>query len=300
MQTQNRARGIASAIQLMVLVLLLLVVVNYQSLLDQYALATFHPPADVAAIDNRLGLTQLAMAKLYRAQPQIDDKASFNRDCQTQPHELELGCYFHGHIYILRIDNQSLVPEMDVVMAHELLHAVWADMSTSERKQIGDELEQEYTSSTDQDLKARMAGYAQSEPGEETNELHSILGTETASLTPALEAHYAKYFSDRSKIVAAHAAYQSVFNDRRTELENELAQIRSEKGQLAVLNRQLENYRAAGQIDAYNSLVPRQNNMVDEINSQIETYRQGVDEYNALSKSLDSQEITDTEPTAAQ
>ena len=284
----------------MVLVLLLLVVVNYQSLLDQYALATFHPPADVAAIDNRLGLTQLAMAKLYRAQPQIDDKASFNRDCQTQPHELELGCYFHGHIYILRIDNQSLVPEMDVVMAHELLHAVWADMSTSERKQIGDELEQEYTSSTDQDLKARMAGYAQSEPGEETNELHSILGTETASLTPALEAHYAKYFSDRSKIVAAHAAYQSVFNDRRTELENELAQIRSEKGQLAVLNRQLENYRAAGQIDAYNSLVPRQNNMVDEINSQIETYRQGVDEYNALSKSLDSQEITDTEPTAAQ
>ena len=158
MQTQNRARGIASAIQLMVLVLLLLVVVNYQSLLDQYALATFHPPADVAAIDNRLGLTQLAMAKLYRAQPQIDDKASFNRDCQTQPHELELGCYFHGRIYILRIDNQSLVPEMDVVMAHELLHAVWADMSASERKQIGDELEQVYASSTDQDLRARMAG----------------------------------------------------------------------------------------------------------------------------------------------
>ena len=157
-----------------------------------------------------------------------------------------------------------------------------------------------YASSTDQDLRARMAGYAQSEPGEETNELHSILGTETASLPPALEAHYAKCFSDRSKIVAAHAAYQSVFNDRRTELEDELAEIRSEKGQLAVLNRQLEDYRAAGQIDAYNSLVPRQNNMVDEINSQIETYRQGVDEYNALSKSLDSQEITDTEPTAAQ
>lgn len=298
MQTQNRARGFASAIQLMVLVLLLLGVLNYQALLDQYALATFHPPADVAAIDSRLGLTQLAMAKLYRAQPQIDDKTSFNRDCQTQPHELELGCYFHGRIYILRIDNQSLAPEMDVVMAHELLHAVWADMSAADRKQIGDELEQVYAASSDQDLKERMAGYAQSEPGEEANELHSILGTETAVLTPSLESHYAKYFSDRSKIVAAHAAYQSVFNDRRSQLESELAQIRSEKGQLAVLNRQLEALRASGQIDAYNALVPRQNNMVDEINAQIEAYREGVDEYNALSKSLDSQEITDTETTA--
>ncbi|HEY2004379.1 MAG TPA: hypothetical protein VGH44_04690 [Candidatus Saccharimonadia bacterium] len=298
MQTQSRARGIVGAIQLAVLALLVLGALNYQALLDQYALATFHPAADVAAIDSHLGLTQLAMAKLYRAQPQIDDKTSFNKDCQTQPHELELGCYFHGRIYILKIDNQSLASEMDVVMAHELLHAIWNDMSGSERQQVGDELEKVYAGSNDQDLKARMAGYAQSEPGEETNELHSILGTEVATLTPALEAHYAKYFSDRATIVAAHAQYQGVFNDRRAELENELAQIRAEKGQLAVLNRQLESLRTSGQIDAYNALVPRQNAMVDDINRQIDVYRQGVDEYNALSKSLDSQQITDTEPTA--
>jgi len=298
MQTQSRARGIVGAVQLAVLALLLLGALNYQTLLDQYALATFHPAPDVAAIDSHLGLTQLGMAKLYRAQPQIDDKASFNKDCQTQPHELELGCYFHGRVYILKIDNQSLASEMDVVMAHELLHVVWTDMSSAERQQVGDELEKVYATSTDQDLKARMAGYAQSEPGEETNELHSILGTEVATLMPALEVHYAKYFTDRATVVAAHAQYQGVFNDRRSELENELAQIRAEKGRLAVLNGQLEGLKASGQIEAYNALVPRQNAMVDEINQQIDVYRQGVDEYNALSKSLDSQEITDTETTA--
>jgi hypothetical protein len=70
--------------------------------------------------------------------------------------------------------------------------------------------------------------------------------------------------------VAAHAAYTGVFNSRRVELEAELAQIRSLKGQLGVINRQLETYRAAGQIEQYNALVPRQNNLVDDINHRIE------------------------------
>jgi hypothetical protein len=272
--------------------------INYQTILDQYALATFHPSAPLAAIEGRLTLTTKARATFYRAKPQIDTKADFNRDCDTQPHELELGCYFHQRVYVLQIDNQSLTSEMDVVTAHELLHAVWSTMSLSDRKRFGDELERVYHQGADDDLRERMAGYAKSEPGEEENELHSILGTEVAKLSPMLEEHYARYFANRSVIVAAHAAYTSVFNSRRVELESELATIRSLKGQLGVLNRQLETYRANGQIDLYNSLVPRQNNLVDDINRRIELYRQGVEEYNALSKSLDSSEITDTETSA--
>ena len=199
---------------------------------------------------------------------------------------------------MLQIDNQSLAPEMDVVTSHELLHAVWANMSSSEKKTLGSELEKEYNRVANDDLRQRMLGYAQSEPGEQDNELHSILGTELADLSPTLEQHYAKYFANRSAIVAAHAQYESVFSSRRTELESELTQIRAEKGQLAVLNRQLEYFKAGGQVDSYNSLVPQQNRMVDQINTEIASYRQGVDEYNALSKSLDSQEITDTETSA--
>jgi hypothetical protein len=285
-------------VQVGIVAVIAVVAVNYQAILDQYALATFQPSSEVASIEGRLGLTTKAKATLYRGKPQIDSKAAFNSDCETQPHELELGCYYHQRIYVLKIDNSNLVSEMDVVTAHELLHAGWNSLGAGERKTLGAELERVYQQVATDDLRERMAGYARSEPGEEMNELHSILGTEFTTLSPMLEEHYAKYFSQRGQIVAAHAAYTAVFNDRRQELEAELASIRALKGQLGVLNRQMETYKANGQIDQYNALVPRQNGMVDDINRRIETYRQGVDEYNALSKSLDSRQITDTESAA--
>jgi hypothetical protein len=291
-------RPIRAAVQLGLAGLFVVGAFNYQAILDQYALATFRPSDGVAAIEVRLALTPKARAVFYRAQPRLDAKAEFNQDCQTQPHELELGCYFRSHIYVLKIDNQSLVSEMDVVAAHELLHAVWSGLGSGERQRLGGELERVYRQVADGELKQRMAGYATSEPGEEANELHSILGTEYTNLSPMLEDHYAKYFTQRSQIVAAHTAYQGVFNSRRVELESELAKIRALKGQLGVLNRQLETYKGNGQIERYNALVPQQNALVDDINRRIETYRQGVDEYNALSKSLDSRQITDTETVA--
>jgi len=298
MQYQRSNYSVRWIWQLGALAVIVGMALNYQLVLDQYALATFRPQSDVAAIEGRLQLTSSARAMLYRAQPQIDDKASFNHDCDTQPHELELGCYYRGHIYVLHIDNDSLAPEMDVVTAHELLHAAWTRMSADERKVVGDELKQAYAQINDSELKDRMAEYAKSEPGEEENELHSILATEQLSLPSALEQHYAKYFANRGQIVAAHAKYQDVFDARRTELEQELGQIRSEKAQLAVINRQLDTYRGEGDVQSYNELVPRQNRLVDDINQRISLYRQGVDEYNALSKSLESQTITDTEVSA--
>jgi hypothetical protein len=290
--------SIRTLVQLGLLAVLLGVSLNYEAILDDYALATFHPAPSMEAIEGRLGMTQPARAAFYRSQPQIDDKASFNHDCDTQPHELELGCFFRGHIYILKIDNQSLASEMDVVTAHELLHAEWSRMSSSERSTIGAELERVYAGINDKELQQRMAGYATSEPGEQDNELHSILGTEFANLSPVLEEHYQKYFTDRNAIVAAHSTYLGVFSSRRSELESDLAQIRSEKGRLGALNAQMDMYRRSGDIPSYNALVPRQNRLVDDINARIGVYQSAVDEYNALSKSLDSQTISDTEAPA--
>lgn len=298
MQRNSTYRPLVGAIQLAVIVSLVVAALNYQIILDQYYLRTYQPTAMVAAYESRITLTPLAKAKFYRSNPQYDDKTSFNANCDTRPHELELGCYYRNRIYVLKIDNQSLASEMDVVTSHELLHAVWNSMDIKERNELVGELQSVYDRLDDKELQERMAGYAKSEPGEEANELHSILGTEYATLSPRLESHYAKYFTNRSQIVAAHAKYQSVFSSRRSELERELATIRSLKGQLAVMNRQLETYRSRGQIQQYNALVPSQNKLVDDINRRINTYHDGVEEYNALSKSLDSQEITDTEAAA--
>jgi hypothetical protein len=286
-----------TASELLIIGLLIAVVLNYQFFLDRYALITFRPSVAVGTIEPRLSLTEAGRAMFYRATPEVDDKVSFNRNCQTNRGELELGCYYRGRIYILQIANASLKPEMDVVAAHELLHAAWMRLSSRERADLTRQLQQVYASLGDADLRTRMADYAKSEPGQEANELHSILATEQVKLPADLERYYRRYFVDRARIVVAHAAYEGVFTTRRAELEHELATIRSLKGQLAVVNRQLESYRAVGQIDQYNALVPRQNHLVDDINTRINRYQIGADEYNALSRSLDSQQITDTETT---
>ncbi len=286
---------VKTTLELTVLGVIIVAALNYQFVLDQYALATFKPSTQLAAIEGRLQLTAAGRALLYRAEPQINDKATFNRNCGTTRGQLELGCYYRNHIFVLTIENPNLAPEMDVVTAHELLHAAWTRLSSSERAKLKTELERVYATLNDSELRERMASYAKTEPGEEANELHSILATEYAQLSPMLEAYYKRYFSSRQHAVAAHAAYQRVFDDRRRELEADLASIRSLKGQLAVINRQLDAYKAAGQISQYNALVPRQNSLVDTINRRIEAYQRGVDEYNALSRSLDSQQITETE-----
>ncbi len=298
MQPRSNILGGGTLISLGFIGLLAIGALNYEGLMDYYALSTYKPGAELMGFESRIGLSASARATLYRSNPAFDSKTSFNTDCDTRPHELELGCYYHGRIYVLHIDNASLAPEMDVVSAHELLHAQWDKLSAVERATLSNELERVYGLVADADLRDRMASYAVSEPGEQANELHSILGTEYANLSPVLEAHYAKLFPNRGQIVSAHNAYKAVFETRRIELETELSKIRSEKARLSLMNHELDGYRAGGQIQAYNALVPQQNKLVDQINTNIGSYQVAVDEYNALSKSLDSQTITDTESPA--
>lgn len=287
----SAGRIIRTSINLGLLGLVLGAILNYQYLADQWASARYTPSTEISAFMSRVQLSNAGKASLYRTNPTLDDKAAFNRDCQTHIGELELGCYFRNRVYILRISNPDLSPEMDAVTSHELLHATWDRMSASERQTISRELKAAYARIRDAELVGRMASYAKTEPGQQDNELHSILGTEYAVLSPALEAHYAKYFINRAQVVAQHAAYKDVFARRKVQLEAELAAIRGLKAQLASINATMDSYRASGNTAAYNALVSRQNALVRDVNSRIEVYRSAVDEYNALSVALDSQQI---------
>jgi hypothetical protein len=105
MQPQKSNKTTRTIIQIGLIGLLVIAGLNYDRLLDQYALSTYTPTRQVSDFETRVPLSDKARATLYRANPKFDAKASFNTDCNTQPHELELGCFYHGRIFILTIDN---------------------------------------------------------------------------------------------------------------------------------------------------------------------------------------------------
>jgi hypothetical protein len=295
MKSELKRRPRTVIFRVLILAVVLIGLSQYQSIIDAYALATYTPPADIAALEAPLGLTRSSLALVARTRPVIDGKTQFNHDCQTQVGELELGCYVGGRIYILKLDNASLRAEMETVLAHELLHAAWLRMSGSERSSEGVALEATYHSLSNAELSQRMADYAKSEPGQETNELHSIIGTEQPTISASLEAHYARYFTNRGTIVAAHQAYNAVFSQSGAQLATQLANIKALKAQLSRLNARMASYEANGQISQYNALVASQNALVNQVNALITQYDAAVAEYNALSKSIDSRQV-DTEP----
>jgi hypothetical protein len=272
-----------------------MLILYYRVLLDFYTLSNYKPDPTVASITARFDPTDEGKAIYYGADPHINNKTDFNKNCSTGTVSLELGCYIHGKIFILQISNKDLASEMVTVSAHEMLHAAWSRLGESQQTDLSSQLEAFYKSLNDKDLEARLAGYDKVEPGQRDNELHSIAATEYAKLPDKLEKYYSQYFKDRQKVVAEHAVFEKVFSDQRDALAKQLDEIRNLKADLNVINDQLDTFKNAGDYAHYNDLVPTQNNLVNKINGLVAIYSKSVDEYNALSKSLNSQQITSTE-----
>jgi predicted nucleic acid-binding Zn-ribbon protein len=207
-----------------------LLVLNRQPILDQLAIWQFHPSSEIVSITQRTGMSTAGIATFYESQPALESNQDFNSKCARQEQSTAiLGCYTGSHIYIYNVTDPKIDGIREVTAAHEMLHAAYARMSDTERTQVNALLEAEYAKLKDnKDFAERMAFYARTEPGERDNEFHSIIGTEVASISPALEAHYKKYFDDRSKVVQLHTQYSSVFNDlqsRSQQLSDQLTTL---------------------------------------------------------------------------
>jgi chromosome segregation ATPase len=136
-----------------------------------------------------------------------------------------------------------------------MLHAAYQRMGSDEKKQVDALLEAEYAKLKDNsDLTDRLAFYARTEPGERDNELHSVIGTEVGDISPALETHYAQYFTNRQAIVALHTKYDSVFVGLQT--------------QSSALSTQLSSLGATIQRDSasYNTGVAQLNQDITDFN----------------------------------
>jgi hypothetical protein len=190
---------------------------SFQHLVDQYTVWTFTPSQATESIVAASHLSAEGRFLFLASKPQVETAATFDANCSSeQEGNGILGCYLPTGrtIHLFDVTDPRLAGLEDVVAAHEMLHAAWDRMNTAERQKLIPELEAAAsTLSTNADFTSRMAYYAKAEPGERDNELHSIIGTEVASIGLALEAHYARYFSDRQALVALHAKSDAVFTD---------------------------------------------------------------------------------------
>lgn len=254
---------------------------NHDRILDWYYLRNYTPPPRIAALADQATMTDTGRKLFYRSRPQIDSsREELVQHCNIPNDKtIELGCYLSSNqIYLMDIVQPELQSEMAVTAAHETLHAAYERLSRSERQRLDAELEAYADTITDADFRQRMAEYAQTEPGERDNELHSIIGTEYSNLPPSLANHYAQYFSDRSKIVAASDQFSSTFDGLHAEIVQLDTTIKALRGQM-------EAYLATNQINRYNSLVP-------VINDDINRYNQKVSLYNQYASTLLGKEPT--------
>lgn len=231
---------------------------NQQLVLDQIAIWQYHPTTEVAALADRSSMSDRGRFLFYASQPTIESTQKFNQECDRKEEGVAiLGCYASNKIYVYNVTDSRLDGIREVTASHEMLHAAYQRLSTTERDHVNALVEAEYTTlENDAKFKERMAFYARTEPGERDNELHSVIGTEVATLSPELESYYKAYFADRSKVVALHDAYQAVF----TKIDTQAKEIYAE---LTALGKQIET-----KSNAYNKAVSTLNDDIQAFNAR--------------------------------
>lgn len=239
----GHSRVIGLVIILVSVTLALWLLANRQQVLDQVSVWQYHPSSAITQLADRSGMNSTGKFYFYASQPKIEDAASFNKDCgTTETSTAILGCYNGRYIYIYNVTNPQLDGIKETTAAHEMLHAAYARLSSSDKQYVDKLLEAEYQKLKDnKDFAARMAFYAKTEPGQRDNELHSVIGTEVGSLSPALEQYYSRYFQDRSKVVSLHDNYASVFANLQQQSDSLSSQLTSLGN---TINQQTKDYNA--------------------------------------------------------
>jgi len=278
-----RTHLITRLVWAIVLIGFVIVMAERSAIGDWWYLRSYSPPPLIQQLATEADMTAEGRKVFYRAAPQIvTQRSDMLSHCAINDDQVaELGCYVSDdHIYLMEISEPALSNEMIVTSAYEMLHPVYERMSSSERKTVDAEMEAIAPTITDPTILDQMQTYATSEPGERDNELYSILGTEYPTITPALEANYAKYLANRSQLVTYHLAFEQTYDG----LANQIKQLQS---QIDSTKAEMNSLRTEGDISQYNALVP-------SVNAAVDSYNSDIDEYNRYGNDLFGTQSTAT------
>ncbi len=231
--TKNRSKEVVTVLVTSLVVLGIYGLLQSIAVHDLWKSWQYQEDMTVREIREDLALTPAA-ERIFRAtQPAIETAESFNEHCNSHRVDISLlGCYTNDQMYIYQVQLPELKEANKVTAAHELLHAVWVRMDKFEKDRVTQMLE-DYRKDNTQWVEEETKLYQEADKLEE---LYTRVGTKVRDLPPSLEAHYAKYFIDRKKIVDFYDNYKAPFN----KLIDENAQLKAEVDKL---NEEIETER---------------------------------------------------------
>ena len=178
----------------------------------------------------RAGLSSAGRFYLLAASPTLHSPDTFDESCPNPEAGIAvLGCYSvtDDTIHLLDITDDVLTTLAPVVAAHEALHAIWARLDPLEQTTISAEIELSFARISDPDFLGRLAPYESLTASQRVAELFAILGTESATVTPALEEFYGRYFDNRQACVALAVSSANTIAEISNSIESVGSQILS-------------------------------------------------------------------------
>lgn len=268
---------------------------------DQLTVWTSPPDPDDVALADAIGFTAEGERIFFASRPEVESAARFNEDCPAEG-SIVLGCYTRGRIYVYEVTDERLAGTNEVTAAHEMLHAAYERLGDDERARVDALVSAQIDAlPADDPLRATVDAYP---ADQRLNEFHSRFGTEVEELSPELEEHYARYFTDRSRIYDFYAESNRVLDETRARIDELVSQLDALDAQLTT-DQAAYDADVAGlnaDIDAFNARASTPGGFVsqaqfdreraallarsDTVEQERVTLNANIDRYNALRDEL--------------
>jgi hypothetical protein len=261
---------------------------------DSIDLPHYLPPKVVIELAEQTDMSEEGRRIFYSNRPIIGTRKVGLDFCNLNHKRVFIGCFspFKG-IFIQEITDPRLVELMPVTAAHEMLHAVYEQLLGEEKVQLNKELHQFYSKLKNTEIKKIITNLQSEYSYYVDSELHSLLGTDIATLSPSLEKHYSRYFTDRSNVIAYAKQNGQIFSriagkanaiDKKLKIMKPIIDREEKAVKIAtrIIERQRIQLEKIHNPEVYNSRLHKFNQGVNEYNQKVQMLKSLIVDYNKL------------------